>query len=181
MSNGSVSVEKVAQVLNLKNFTPDINLKKCKIISSDVNRPALQLTGYFEHFEESRIQMIGNVEYTFIQQMSDAEKKTRYDAFLKFDIPCVIFCRSLQPDEIFLEEAIKNEVPVLGTDRPTSEFMAELIYTLGEELAPCITVHGVLVDVYGEGLMITGDSGIGKSEAALELIRRRGAGVGSHF
>ena len=113
-----------------------------------------------------------NVEYTFIQQMSDAEKKTRYDAFLKFDIPCVIFCRSLQPDEIFLEEAIKNEVPVLGTDRPTSEFMAELIYTLGEELAPCITVHGVLVDVYGEGLMITGDSGIGKSEAALELIRR---------
>ena len=147
MSNGSVSVAKVAQVLNLKNFTPDINLKKCKIISSDVNRPALQLTGYFEHFEESRIQMIGNVEYTFIQQMSDAEKKTRYDAFLKFDIPCVIFCRSLQPDEIFLEEAIKNEVPVLGTDRPTSEFMAELIYTLGEELAPCITVHGVLVDV----------------------------------
>ena len=84
----------------------------------------------------------------------------------------MIFCRSLQPDEIFLEEAIKNEVPVLGTDRPTSEFMAELIYTLGEELAPCITVHGVLVDVYGEGLMITGDSGIGKSEAALELIRR---------
>ena len=165
MSNGSVSVAKVAQVLNLKNFTPDINLKKCKIISSDVNRPALQLTGYFDHFEESRIQMIGNVEYTFIQQMSDAEKKTRYDAFLKFDIPCVIFCRSLQPDEIFLEEAIKNEVPVLGTDRPTSEFMAELIYTLGEELAPCITVHGVLVDVYGEGLMITGDSGIGKSEA----------------
>lgn len=72
-----------------------------------MNRPALQLTGYFEHFEESRIQMIGNVEYTFIQQMSDAEKKTRYDAFLKFDIPCVIFCRNLQPDEIFLEEAIK--------------------------------------------------------------------------
>ena len=185
MSNGSVSVAKVAQVLNLKNFTPDINLKKCKIISSDVNRPALQLTGYFEHFEESRIQMIGNVEYTFIQQMSDAEKKTRYDAFLKFDIPCVIFCRSLQPDEIFLEEAIKNEVPVLGTDRPTSEFMAELIYTLGEELAPCITVHGVLVDVYGEGLMITGDSGkinehtlIGTSpEVTRHFIELRGIGI----
>lgn len=77
MSNGSVSVAKVAQVLNLKNFTPDINLKKCKIISSDVNRPALQLTGYFEHFEESRIQMIGNVEYTFIQQMSDADHRNR--------------------------------------------------------------------------------------------------------
>mgnify|MGYP000718088295 CR=1 FL=1 len=134
MSNGSVSVAKVAQVLNLKNFTPDINLKKCKIISSDVNRPALQLTGYFEHFEESRIQMIGNVEYTFIQQMSDAEKKTRYDAFLKFDIPCVIFCRSLQPDEIFLEEAIKNgfQPVTLGESRLRTETAA---------LAACHSIH----------------------------------------
>ena len=102
MSNGSVSVSRVARVLNLKNFTDEIDLKKCKIISSDVNRPALQLTGYFEHFEESRIQLIGNVEYTFIQQMSEEEKKERYNAFLKFDIPCVIFCRDLEPDPVFL-------------------------------------------------------------------------------
>jgi HPr kinase/phosphorylase len=104
--------------------------------------------------------------------LSDEEKRVRYAEFLKFDIPCVIFCRNLEPDEIFLETARKNEVAVLGTGRSTSEFTAELIYMLGEQLAPCITIHGVLVDVYGEGLLITGESGIGKSEAALELIRR---------
>lgn len=168
----SVSVAKIVELLDLRNFSDDIDLKKRKITTSDVNRPALQLTGYFKHFEESRIEIIGNVEYAYIQQMSDEEKRIRYDAFLKFDIPCVIFCRNLRPDPVFLHEAIANGIPVLGTGRPTSEFMAELIYTLGEQLAPCITVHGVLVDVYGEGLMITGDSGIGKSEAALELIRR---------
>ena len=172
MIKSSVSVAKVAELLDLKNFTEDINLKKCKITTSDVNRPALQLAGYFEHFEEKRVQIIGNVEYAYIRQMQEEKKKIRYGAFLKFDMPCVIFCRDLVPDSIFLSEAIANGVPVLGTGRQTSEFMAELIYTLVEQLAPCITIHGVLVDVYGEGLMITGDSGIGKSEAALELIRR---------
>lgn len=172
MLNSSVSVAKIVELLELKNFTSDINLKKKKIITSDVNRPALQLTGYFEHFEEARVEVIGNVEYAYIQHMDEAERAHRYAEFLKFDIPCVIFCRDLQPDALFLQEAMKNHVAVLGTGRPTSEFTAELIYTLGEQLAPCMSVHGVLVDVYGEGLMITGDSGIGKSEAALELIRR---------
>ena len=172
MNSSSVSVAKIAELLDLKNFTDEIDLKKRKITTTDINRPALQLTGYFEHFEESRVEIIGNVEYAYIQQMSDEEKRIRYDAFLKFDIPSVIFSRNLTPDPIFLKEALANHVPVLGTGRSTSEFTAELIYTLGEQLAPCISIHGVLVDVYGEGLMITGDSGIGKSEAALELIRR---------
>ena len=167
-----VSVSKISEILDLKNFTKDINLTEVLIECSDTNRPALQLTGYFNHFEQSRVQIIGNVEYTYIGQLSDEEKKVRYNEFLKFDIPCVIFCRNLEPDELFMEAAIENNVPVLGTQRPTSEFMAELIYALGEQLAPCITIHGVLVDVYGEGVMITGESGIGKSEAALELIRR---------
>lgn len=171
-NNYSVSVAKIADMLDLKNLTSDIDLKKRKITSSDVNRPALQLTGYFEHFEESRVEIIGNVEYTYMQHVSEQEKRLRYSSFLAFEIPCVIFCRDLIPDGILLEEAVAHGVPVLGTGRPTSEFMAELILTLGEQLAPCITIHGVLVDVYGEGLMITGDSGIGKSEAALELIRR---------
>ncbi len=167
-----VSVAKIAELLDLKNYTSDIDLKARKIECSDINRPALQLTGYFEHFEQSRVQVIGNVEYTYIQQLSDEEKHHRYSELMKFDIPCVIFCRDLKPGDILMEEAIKQNVPVLGTDRPTSEFVAELIYCLGEQLAPCISVHGVLVDVYGEGVMITGESGIGKSEAALELIRR---------
>ena len=171
-SRHGVSVAKIAELLDLKNYTTDIDLKARKIECSDINRPALQLTGYFEHFEQSRVQVIGNVEYTYIQQLSDEEKHHRYSELMKFDIPCVIFCRDLKPGDILMEEAMKQNVPVLGTDRPTSEFVAELIYCLGEQLAPCISVHGVLVDVYGEGVMITGESGIGKSEAALELIRR---------
>ena len=168
----SVSVAKVAELLDLNNLTKEMNLKERAIECSDVNRPALQLSGYFDHFEERRIQIIGNVEYTYIEKMSDSGKKERYSRFMEFDIPCIIFCRDLQPDEIFMEEAREHSIPVLSTGRSTSSFMAELIYCLGEQLAPCITVHGVLVDVYGEGVMITGESGIGKSEAALELIRR---------
>ena len=101
------------------------------------------------------------------------EKKEKIlQKFTTYDIPCIIFCRDLQPDDLFLQRAKENNIPVFGTGRSTSEFMAELIYLLSEELAPCITIHGVLVDVYGEGLLITGESGIGKSEAALELIKR---------
>lgn len=172
MLNSSVSVAKIAELLDLKSFTVGVNLKKRKVKMRDVNRPALQLSGYFKHFEKSRVQIIGNVEYTYMQQMSEEEKRVRFEALLQFDIPCVIFCRDLEPGPILLELAEKHGVPVLGTGRPTSEFMAELISELGEQLAPSVTIHGVLVDVYGEGLLITGDSGIGKSEAALELIRR---------
>lgn len=167
-----VSVEKIAKKLQLKNYISDMDLKAQRIKLADVNRPALQLSGYFEHFEQSRVQLIGMVEYTYLQQLEEAEKKKIYSRFLQYDVPCVIFCRDFAPDDLFLEEAKANNVPVLGTSRSTSEFMAELIYLLSEELAPCITIHGVLVDVYGEGLLITGESGIGKSEAALELIRR---------
>lgn len=167
-----VSVAKIMEMMDLKNYTPDLEIKKRKITTSDVNRPALQLTGYFEHFEESRVEIIGNVEYTYLEKLSPEEKALRFMEFLSFDIPCVIFCRDLEPGPFFLEAANKNNVPVLGTSRSTSEFTAELISLLGEQLAPCVTIHGVLVDVYGEGLLITGESGIGKSEAALELIRR---------
>lgn len=172
MNSNGVSVAKIADLMSLKNYTPDLEIKKRKVVLADVNRPALQLSGYFEHFEQSRIEIIGNVEYFYIKGLSEEDKKIRYREFLKYDIPSVIFCRELKPDDLFLQIAEECNVPVFGTDRPTSEFMAELIYTLGEQLAPCITIHGVLVDVYGEGLLITGESGIGKSEAALELIRR---------
>lgn len=170
-SNG-VKVSKVVEILDLYNFLPDMELKGRRIKISDVNRPALQLSGFFEHFDESRLQIIGNVEYTYMQYMEPQQKEEIYRQLLSYDIPGIIFCRDLHPDELFLKIAEENEVPVLGTKRSTSEFMAELIYCLGELLAPCISIHGVLVDVYGEGLLIMGESGIGKSEAALELLRR---------
>lgn len=172
MQAKGVTVEKIAKMMNLTNLTTDIDLSTKKIVTADVNRPALQLAGYFEFFEETRVEIIGHVEYTYLQQLVLKQRLDIYRKFFQYDIPCVIFCRDINPGEDLLQIAKENGVPVLQTDRHTSEFMAELIYTLTSELAPMITIHGVLVDVYGEGLLIMGESGIGKSEAALELIRR---------
>ena len=172
MNKNGVSVSKIVERLDLKVYTDDIDLKKRKIERSDINRPALQLAGYFLHFDSTRVQVIGNVEYFYTKQLEEEKKLEIYRELLSYEIPCIIFSRDLVPDADFLRIAEENGIPVLGTWRPTSEFTAELIYALGEFLAPCITIHGVLVDVYGEGVLITGESGIGKSEAALELIRR---------
>jgi HPr kinase/phosphorylase len=100
------------------------------------------------------------------------ERGEIYRRLLDHNLPCVIYCRGFAPEESAMREAYARNIPLLGTDRATSEFLSELIYVMNAELAPCTTIHGVLVDVYGEGLLITGESGIGKSEAALELIRR---------
>ncbi len=172
MNKGGVSVSKIVELMNLKVFTDDLDLKKRKIQSADINRPALQLAGFFDHFESTRVQVVGNVEYFYTQQLEEEVMLERFRELLSYDIPCIIYSRSLVPHEQFIRLAEEKGIPVLGTDRSTSEFTAELIYELGEQLAPCITIHGVLVDIYGEGVLITGESGIGKSEAALELIRR---------
>lgn len=172
MNKGGVSVSKIVELMDLKVFTDNIDLKKRKIQSADINRPALQLAGFFDHFESSRVQVVGNVEYFYTQQLEEEIKLERFHELLTYDIPCIIYSRSLVPHDSFIKMAEERGIPILGTDRSTSEFTAELIYELGEQLAPCITIHGVLVDIYGEGVLITGESGIGKSEAALELIRR---------
>ena len=168
----SVKMEKVVEKFKLENLTPDIEIKSIKITMPDVNRPALQMAGYFEHFDSSRLQVIGFVEYTYMEGISEEQKREVYDKLMSYDIPCVVFCRELQPDPIFLEIAHKYNRPVFSTKKNTSVFMAEAIRWLNVKLAPCISVHGVLVDVYGEGVLITGESGIGKSEAALELVKR---------
>ena len=155
MNRNGVSVSKIVERLDLKVYTDDIDLKKRKITRSDINRPALQLAGYFLHFDSTRVQIIGNVEYFYTKQMEEEKKLEIYKELLSYDIPCIIISRDLVPDEDFIRIAEENGIPVLGTRRPTSEFTAELIYALGELLAPCITVHGVLVDVYGEGVLIT--------------------------
>lgn len=168
----SVKMEKVVEKFKLENLTPDIDIKSIKITMPDVNRPALQMAGYFEHFDSSRLQVIGFVEYTYMEGISEEQKRVVYDKLMSYDIPCVVFCRELQPDPFFLEIAHKYNRPVFSTKKNTSVFMAEAIRWLNVKLAPCISVHGVLVDVYGEGVLITGESGIGKSEAALELVKR---------
>ena len=167
-----VKLRKVVEKLNLKNLTPDVDMTEKKVMVPDINRPALQLTGFFEHFAYERVQLIGCVEYTFLENMEEDEKEKIYDMLLSYKIPCIIFCRNLKPDDSLIEKANKANVPVFSTETPTSAFSAEIIRWLNVELAPCISIHGVLVDVYGVGVLIMGESGIGKSEAALELIKR---------
>ncbi len=168
----SVSLLKIIDKMKLENLTPEIDVKGIRITQPDINRPALQMAGYFEHFEATRLQIIGFVEYTYMEGMEEERKRFIYEKLLSNEIPGIVFCRELQPDPIFMEIARKYKVPVLMTKKATSAFMAEIIRWLNVKLAPCISVHGVLVDVFGEGVLITGESGIGKSEAALELIKR---------
>jgi len=168
----SVKLKKVIEKMKLENLTPDIDIEHIKVTQPDINRPALQMTGFFEHFDATRLQIIGFVEYTYMENMSEERKEEVYSKLLSFDIPAIVYCRDLRPDEIFLKKANEHGIPILATKMSTSDFMAEIIRWLNVKLAPCISVHGVLVDVYGEGVLITGESGIGKSEAALELIKR---------
>ena len=143
-----------------------------RIMTAEINRPALQLTGYLEHFANERVQIIGYVEYTYLMQLSDEKRMMKYERFISSKIPCVIFSTMTKPSQDMIDMAIKYNVPTFVTERTTSSLMAEIIRWLGVQLAPCISIHGVLVDIYGEGVLIMGESGIGKSEAALELIRR---------
>ena len=167
-----IEIQKVVEKMDLKNLTPDVGLADKYVEVPDINRPALQLTGFFDHFDAERVQIIGYVEYTFLEQMDPETKRRVYETLLAYKIPCIIFCRALRPDQELLEKAKELDVPIFSTEMKTSAFTAELIRWLNVQLAPCISIHGVLVDVYGVGVLIMGESGIGKSEAALELVKR---------
>lgn len=167
-----IKLTDLVEKLNLKNLTPEVDMSEIYVTVPEINRPALQLTGFFDHFASKRIQIIGFVEYTFLEKMDPVKKDEIYDTFVSYQMPGIIFCRNLQPDESLVEKARKVNIPVFVTETQTSEFTAEIIRWMGLELAPCISIHGVLVDVYGIGVLIMGESGIGKSEAALELIKR---------
>lgn len=168
----TVKMSEVVEKMNLRNLTPDVDHTDKYVKLPDINRPALQLLGFFKHFASERVQIIGYVEYSYLKTLDEEKKKEVYEAFLSYEIPCLIFCRNLKPDELLLAEANKRNIPVFSTEKKTSQFMAEIIRWLNVQLAPCISIHGVLVDVYGVGVLIMGESGIGKSEAALELVKR---------
>lgn len=168
----SISLQRLIDKMKLTNLAPEIDISNIKITQPDINRPALQMAGYFEHFDSTRLQVVGFVEYSYMEAMPEEKKREILEQLLAHPTPGYVFCRDLVPDPIFQEIAKKHGVPILNTSKATSAFMAEVIRWLNVKLAPCITVHGVLVDIYGEGVLITGESGIGKSEAALELIKR---------
>ena len=172
MAQPTVGLTALVEKLKLENLTPEVDMTGIMITTPNINRPALQLAGYFDHFASDRVQIIGYVEYTYLKHLSVEERMPVYEKFLSSDIPCVIFSSRTEPDEEFLQLAIKYQKPLLASVQETSPFMAEIIRALSTMLAPCISIHGVLVDVYGEGVLLMGESGVGKSEAALELVKR---------
>ena len=173
MNNQSmVPLTKMVEQMKLKSLTPDIDITNKKLVTPQINRPALQLTGYFDHFDAERIQIIGYVEYTYLEHLTREQKLPIYEKLLSYKIPCLVYTTRTVPDQDMMDLAEKYSIPIFATQRSTSAFMAEVIRWLNVEMAPSITIHGVLVDVFGEGVLIMGESGIGKSEAALELIKR---------
>ena len=168
----SIGIDRLLAPFELKKLTPDVDTSEKMVSTREVYRPGFQLTGYFDHFIYNRIMIIGKVEYEYIQQMGATRRREIFEKMFSYDIPCMIFCRGNVPDNEIIAIAEKSKVPIFGTDAPTSPFMGRIIAELSEVFAQSTTLHGVLVDVYGEGVLIMGESGIGKSEAALELIRR---------
>ncbi len=167
-----MKIDKIIEKMELKLLTPDIETGDKVVTVPDINRPALQLTGFFDHFDSERVQVIGHVEAAYMETLDEETRKDRYEQLMSYNIPCIVFCRSMMPDAQMIEAAREYQIPLLQTDKATSSFEAEIIRWMKVMLAPTISIHGVLVDVYGEGVLITGESGIGKSEAALELIKR---------
>lgn len=169
----SVTVTEYIKRMNLVNHIPEIDTDKILIHDPDINRPALQLAGFFEHFDPARVQICGNVEHAYLADMhTEEENREIFDTLFQFPIPCLVFSRDIVPYDFIIEAGRKHGIPVLTSHSTTSSFVHETVRWLHEELAPRISIHAVLVDVYGEGVLIMGDSGIGKSEAALELIKR---------
>ena len=167
-----VTITELITKMKMKNVLPEIDTDKVVLSHPDVNRPALQLTGFFDHFDRERVQIIGYVEQAYINTLPREVRMERYDTLLSSEIPCVVYSRGQEPDEDMQNLCLHYQVPLMVSEKSTSDLMAEVIRWLKVKLAPCISIHGVLVDVFGEGVLIMGESGIGKSEAALELIKR---------
>lgn len=167
-----VTITELIDKLGLKNMTPELDTDSIMLVHPDVNRPALQLTGFFDHFDQDRVQIIGYVEHAFLETLTPERRREVYEKLIASKIPCLLYSRGMTPGESVLELCSYYGVPCMVSDKKTSDLMAEVIRWLNVKLAPMISIHGVLVDVFGEGVLIMGESGIGKSEAALELIKR---------
>jgi HPr kinase/phosphorylase len=166
----SVTVEKLIKDLGLEVLNEGNPNQEIKV--NDINRPGLQLAGFYNYFAPERIQVIGKAEWSFLDDMQPEVRKKRIKKYFTFDINCVIISRNLEPHKEFIEQAKKNNMWLLRSNIVTTQLMNKFIMYLSDKLAPQTRLHGVLVDVYGIGILITGESGIGKSETALELIKR---------
>ena len=168
----SLTLQSIVKEFKLTQLNPEVRLKNRLIMVPDVTRPGLQLTGNFLHFGPDRIQVMGNMETAYLKSLSSAERRARMNAIFATGIPCLILSRGHLPGEEILQSAKKYQVPIFGTHETTASFTSSLVKYMNVELAECISLHGVLVEVYGEGILILGKSGVGKSETALEIVKR---------
>ena len=146
--------------------------KQLDINVTDINRPGMQFCGFYEYFAHERVQVIGKVEMTYLESLESRMRRPVLEKYMSYPIPCIITCWGMTPPRDLLEIARAHDVPVFQSKLKTTKFSLQAIMYLNRVLAPHITRHGVLVDVYGVGILLTGESGVGKSEAALELIKR---------
>ncbi len=168
----SVSLSQIVEDLNLTKVYLADNFNDINISTIEINRPGLELTGYFEFFDNKRIQVLGNTEFSYLGRFGSEAQRMVIDSIFSFGPPAVIICRDIEPSNAILESAKLHKVSILSSNDNTSDLTAYLVQYLNRALAPRITRHGVLVEVYGEGCLLIGDSGVGKSETAIELIKR---------
>lgn len=168
----SVKLVDIIKEFNLQVLSPSTRMEEIELFSDDVNRPALQMAGYFEYFDPTRLQLLGKSEMMFIQRFSSEKRILCFEKIFSQNIPALVVSHGMHPYPECIRIAKKYDIPVLGSDDPTSYLMSSMISSLKLSLAPRITRHGVLVEVYGEGVLLVGESGVGKSETAIELVKR---------
>ncbi len=171
-SEFKIALNKIIETFQLEKVYEADNIEKVYVSSSDLNRPGLQMAGFFDYFDTTRVQVIGKVECTYLEQFSSEERTEIFDKFFSHHFPAIIITRDIRAFPEMLTAAEKYNRTILRTEMETSSFMSALIRYLNVELAPRRTRHGVLVEVYGEGILIMGESGVGKSETAIELVKR---------
>ena len=167
-----VPLQNLIDAFNLEELYLPEDASSIAISTSEINRPGLQLSGFFDYFDPQRIQILGKSEFAFLGQFGEEEQEVLIEKYFATSPPAIVITRNIEPTEWMLRLAEKHRVALLRTADGTSSFMAGLIAELNIELAPRVTRHGVLVEVYGEGILLLGESGVGKSEAAIELIKR---------
>lgn len=171
-TNYTISLSEIISEFSLETLNMPSDPEKIQISTTEVNRPGLHMAGYFEFFDEKRIQIIGKSEESFLLRFTPEKAEKRLREFFSHKPVAVVICRNMQVDEVYAKTAAEYGVPLLRTAETTSDFTSALIAFLNLNLAPRVTRHGVLVEVYGEGILLLGESGVGKSETAIELIKR---------
>jgi len=168
----TVELSKIIKEFSLEVIYPSKDMDNVLVCNNEVNRPSLQMAGFFDYFDNTRIQVIGKVETSYLSHLSEEDMAVALENFFAKGVPCVIVTRGMDIAPVMKELAEKYNTPLLRCNMSTSRFISALIAYLNIELAPRMTTHGVLVEVYGEGVLLLGDSGVGKSETAVELVKR---------